>query len=428
MRVRSACCAALASLALLASPAWPQLLCPADPPLRIEKGPYLTRGFELTSAEFDAWLGNVRETCDWLAALDAGDVPYAPAVGGDWTDPDPADVAAALDALAAGGGGGGTSIAEGLTTACTIGEGIVSDGAGAMDCSAAALSQVGHAHAASDTTSGTFADARISATSVTQHETALEAVLDLADLQGDLALGTKTSGNYAAGDAEAGAALTGDSATAFFSSGTIEPARLGSGSGGSTKFLREDSTWQTVTAGISGSLGSTDECVVRADGTGGSTIQCSTLRVTDGGVVQLGGTGSGDPALWRRTGEDNLLVVTANLGGWADAFANSFQVNTDTSPVARIESAGLRLGSGVKILGQDNTNVASGSADVMLSRGSAGVWYFEDALRLKPRSAPPVTCGSANTEGALYMDSDSHELCVCDGTSWTGLIAAGACS
>src|SRR3990172_6437999 len=41
------------------------------------------------------------------------------------------------------------------------------------------------------------------------------------------ALGTDTSGNYAAGDAEAGAALTGDSATAFFSAGTIEHERGG---------------------------------------------------------------------------------------------------------------------------------------------------------------------------------------------------------
>lgn len=41
-----------------------------------------------------------------------------------------------------------------------------------------------------------------------------------------IALGTHTTGNYAAGDAEGGAATSGDSATAFFSSGTIEAARL----------------------------------------------------------------------------------------------------------------------------------------------------------------------------------------------------------
>lgn len=57
-------------------------------------------------------------------------------------------------------------------------------------------------------------------------ESEIESVADLADLQGDLPLGTKTSGNYAAGDAEAGAALTGDSATGFFGAGTFEDARV----------------------------------------------------------------------------------------------------------------------------------------------------------------------------------------------------------
>lgn len=52
-----------------------------------------------------------------------------------------------------------------------------------------------------------------------------------------VALTTDTTGNYAAGDAEAGAALTGDSATAFFSSGTIEDARLSSDARGFTVFI-----------------------------------------------------------------------------------------------------------------------------------------------------------------------------------------------
>jgi hypothetical protein len=41
-----------------------------------------------------------------------------------------------------------------------------------------------------------------------------------------VALTTDTTGNYAAGDAEAGAALTGDSATSFFAAGNLELARL----------------------------------------------------------------------------------------------------------------------------------------------------------------------------------------------------------
>jgi hypothetical protein len=75
---------------------------------------------------------------------------------------------------------------------------------------AAALS---HTHAAADVTSGTFADARISETSVTQHE----AALSIAGSQVD--------------------------------SGTVAPARLGSGTSITTKFLRGDSTWQTISGG-----------------------------------------------------------------------------------------------------------------------------------------------------------------------------------
>lgn len=44
-----------------------------------------------------------------------------------------------------------------------------------------------------------------------------------------VALTTDTTGSYAAGDAEAGNALTGDSATAFFAAGAIEVARGGTG-------------------------------------------------------------------------------------------------------------------------------------------------------------------------------------------------------
>lgn len=44
-----------------------------------------------------------------------------------------------------------------------------------------------------------------------------------------VALGTDSTGNYAAGDGEAGAALTGDSATGFFPAGTLELARGGTG-------------------------------------------------------------------------------------------------------------------------------------------------------------------------------------------------------
>lgn len=49
--------------------------------------------------------------------------------------------------------------------------------------------------------------------------------------------------------------LGGSLPAAAITSGVFAPARLGTGSGGATKFLREDSTWQTVPTGIT--IGST---------------------------------------------------------------------------------------------------------------------------------------------------------------------------
>jgi hypothetical protein len=63
-----------------------------------------------------------------------------------------------------------------------------------------------------------------------------------------VALTTDTTGNYAAGDAEAGAALTGDSATSFFSAGTIEDARI-DGSAEADEVLNSDKGDFTCTTG-----------------------------------------------------------------------------------------------------------------------------------------------------------------------------------
>lgn len=57
---------------------------------------------------------------------------------------------------------------------------------------------------------------------------------DVTGLVSDLAGKASLSHTHAAGD---------------IASGTLLPARLGSGSGGATKFLREDSTWQAVAGG-----------------------------------------------------------------------------------------------------------------------------------------------------------------------------------
>jgi len=100
-----------------------------------------------------------------------------------------------------------------------------------------------------------------------------------------VALTTDTSGNYAAGDAEAGAALTGDTATAFFSAGQLEAARGGTGddTSASTGVPRIAAGNWTYDAGVShlAASSSADLIAVLSDETGSGLAVFGTSPVID---------------------------------------------------------------------------------------------------------------------------------------------------
>lgn len=151
-----------------------------------------------------------------------------------------------------------------------------------------------------------------------------------------VALTTDTTGNYAAGDAEAGAALTGDSATAFFSSGTIEDARidgsaeadevnptLGSQTQGNYVSSATSGGGLTLTGTEGGSLGIRTDCGTNQAPTwdgdswecGGGTLKSDTATV--------GNVGSG---------EDDLITYSlpgGTLGTNGDAiYVEAFGVTS----------------------------------------------------------------------------------------------------
>lgn len=80
-------------------------------------------------------------------------------------------------------------------------------------------------------------------------------------------------------------AMVGDSG----SGGTkgLAPAPA-AGDAAANKFLHADGTYKVPTGnGISGSTGSTDNALLRADGTGGSTAQASAITVDDNGAITV---------------------------------------------------------------------------------------------------------------------------------------------
>lgn len=77
------------------------------------------------------------------------------------------------------------------------------------------------------------------------------------------------------------------------SSGTVAPARLGTGSGGASKFLREDSTWQSAAGGVSSVFGRTGAVVAATNDYTWAQIDKSTSSLADLTTRSAGDLSSG---------------------------------------------------------------------------------------------------------------------------------------
>lgn len=97
--------------------------------------------------------------------------------------------------------------------------------------------------------------------------------------------------------------------------GIIPTANLGTGTANSTTFLRGDQTYATVSAGIGGTTGSTDNRLLRSDGTGGSTAQASNATLDDtGNLTIIAGLVAGSGSLAVTTAFDVLVWQGGKLG------------------------------------------------------------------------------------------------------------------
>jgi hypothetical protein len=193
--------------------------------------------------------------------------------------------------------------------------------------------------------------------------------------------------------------------------------------------------------GVTGPATSTDNAVVRWDGTGGNTAQDSAVTVSDTGEVAgatrldvdnlrldgnsvastdangpvvidpagtgrvcFGGTGASDPALHivsSFAGGPALRCVTANFSAGAGLIGSVLAVPDDTTPAAIVDASGLRVASGA-LMAFSSTSSASGTKDAGLERATAGCIAPNNgsaggsgSLLLREMASPPAAVANA---------------------------------
>lgn len=137
----------------------------------------------------------------------------------------------------------------------------------------------------------------------------------------------------------------------FYSNGSGDVTELSFGSTGqvlTSNGVSSAPTWNSPSISIGGSTGATDNAILRADGSGGLTLQSSDLLISDGGDLTLGlSTTSGSRTLSVNGSGTNVgLTIQTKGTGYIQANTNSIRVYdvaasgshidiiaTDTAPI-----------------------------------------------------------------------------------------------
>lgn len=150
-----------------------------------------------------------------------------------------------------------------------------------------------------------------------------------------------------------------------------------------------DESSLVISGFLTGSLGATDNCVLRQDGTGGSTAQCSAVTIADSGNLATGS------AAWtlEATGFNAAVIIKGLAVNGAVQFAAGSSVK------GAIVNLGFAVRSSLQYQFASSSSDVIASPDTGLGRSSAGVVYITDGgsgigAILNSRSVEASTAGS----------------------------------
>lgn len=160
-------------------------------------------------------------------------------------------------------------------------------------------------------------------------------------------------------------------------------AILGTGTPSASTYLRGDGTWATVSAGVGGSTGSVDNAVLRADGTGGATLQASSIVITDNFTASPNATvnhasiqATGDSTnvsmsiVPKGSGAFCLAVPDGSATGGNARGANAIDLQTLRSAAAQVASATNSIAVGVRSTSSSLSGIAIGDTAAATGGGS----------------------------------------------------------
>jgi hypothetical protein len=204
----------------------------------------------------------------------------------------------------------------------------------------------------------------------------------------------------------------------------------------------------SVSGGIGGSTGATDNAILRADGTGGATLQNSGVTISDnsevlivsGGVsakplcVRAAASQTGNLQEWQNSAGTLLACISSGgelLLGGAAALGLAARINgsvdflSGTSIVGRVSSQfGFHLGAtpinfASSAINFPDTQVRRNTAGVVeINNGTAGT--FRDLivrnLRMSAPTLVPASASATGSEGQIAWDADYIYICTATDT------------